>query len=79
MKGTIINRNDPVKELSGKESVLEEEMVWYVPGSGNVLLYLSEQKRTENNLSQEKAEDRLNMGRSLEIVIIFNGKANIMI
>ena len=54
-------------------------MVWYVPGSGNVLLYLSEQKRTENNLSQEKAEDRLNMGRSLEIVIIFNGKANIMI
>lgn len=44
-------------------------MVWCVPGSDNVLLELSEQKRTENNLSQEKSGDRLNIGRSLEIVI----------
>lgn len=44
-------------------------MVWCVPRTDNVLLELSEQRRNENNLSQEKAGDRLNMGRSLEIVI----------
>ena len=67
------------KNYQEKSQFLRKKMVWCVPGSDNVLLELSEQKRTENNLSQEKSADRLNMGRSLEIVIIFNGKANIMI
>ena len=44
-------------------------MVWCVSGTDNVLLELSEQRRTENNLSHEKSGDRLNMGRGLEIDI----------
>lgn len=39
-------------------------MVWCVSGTDNVLLELSEQRRTENNLSQEKSGDRLNMGEA---------------